>query len=52
MTRVDKMMKTSGSVSVKMTSFGIEPPGLIVAIHTGDDVKLTFDWMTAPAEAK
>src|SRR4051812_4352417 len=44
MTRVDKMMKTSGSVSVKMTSFGIEPPGLIVAIHTGDDVKLTFDW--------
>ena len=52
MTRVDKMMKTSGNVTVKMTSFGIEPPGLVVAIHTGDDVKLTFDWMTAPAEVK
>ena len=52
MTRADKTMKTSGSVTVKMTSFGITPPGLIVAIHTGDDVKITFDWVTAPAEAK
>ena len=52
MTRDDKTLKTTGATSVKMTSFGIEPPGLIVLIHTGDDVKLTFDWVTGVAEAK
>ena len=52
MTRADKMMKTTGSTSVKMTSFGITPPGLIVAIKTGDDVKLTFEWNTGASEAK
>ena len=52
MTRADKMLKITGSTSVKMTSFGITPPGLIVAIKTGDDVKLTFEWNTGVSEAK
>ena len=52
MTRDDKTLKTTGATSVKMTSFGIEPPGLVVLIHTGDDVKLTFDWVTGVSEAK
>jgi len=51
-TRGDKTLKTAGSASVKMTSFGIEPPGLILGIKTGDEVKITFDWTTGAAEAK
>ena len=50
MTRTDKTLKTTGSTSVKMTSFGIQPPAPAVAlglIKTGDDVKLTFEWNTA-----
>ncbi|HTD67686.1 MAG TPA: YceI family protein [Candidatus Limnocylindria bacterium] len=56
MTRVDKTkMKTSGTTSVKMTSFGIQPPSPKIAlgfISTGDDVKITFEWMTAAPETK
>ena len=55
MTRTDKTMKTTGTTSVKMTSFGITPPALdlaIAAIRTGDDVKITFDWVTGVSEAK
>ena len=54
MTRVDKdKLKFSGSTSVKMTSFGIEPPTKFGAFSTGDQVKLTFEWLTArKAEAK
>ncbi len=56
MTRVDKMkMKTTGATSVKMTSFGIKPPAPKVAlglISTGDDVKITFEWITAAPEKK
>jgi polyisoprenoid-binding protein YceI len=55
MTRTDKTMKTTGSTTVKMTSFGITPPALnlaIAAIRTGDEVKITFDWVTAVSEAK
>jgi hypothetical protein len=41
-----KRLKLSGSVSVKMTSFGIEPPSpTFLPIKTGDEVKLLFDWM-------
>ena len=50
MTRTDKAIKTVGTTSVKMTSFGIQPPAPAVAlglIKTGDDVKLTFEWNTA-----
>ena len=55
MTRSDKTLKTTGTTSVKMTSFGITPPALdlaIAAIRTGDEVKITFDWVTAVSEAK
>jgi len=54
MTRVDKdKLKFSGSTSVKMTSLGIEPPTKFGAFSTGDQVKLTFEWLTArKAEAK
>ena len=50
MTREGQTMKTVGSTSVKMTSFGIQPPAPKVAlglISTGDDVKITFEWQTA-----
>lgn len=55
MTRTGNTIKTSGTTSVKMTSFGIQPPAPAVAlglIKTGDDVKLTFEWVTAASEAK
>jgi hypothetical protein len=52
-TRVDKdKLKVSGSTSVKMTDYKIEPPAPKIAlgmIKTGDEVKLTFDWVTAKA---
>ncbi len=56
-TRADdsKMQITSGKIPLKMTSFKIEPPcpkiGLGL-IKTGDDVNVSFDWMTAKAESK
>ena len=51
MTRVDKdKLKFTGSTSVKMTSFGIEPPKLIGILSTGDDVKITFEWLAAKKE--
>jgi hypothetical protein len=52
MTRADKTIKTTGNTSVKMTSFGITPPGLILGIKTGDDVTITFDWVSGVTEAK
>lgn len=51
MVRVEKgKLKFTGVTTVKMTSFGIQPPAPKIAlglISTGDDVKLTFEWMTA-----
>jgi hypothetical protein len=39
-------LKFSGTVSLKMTSFGIQPPEPpLLGIKTGDDVKLIFDWV-------
>ena len=52
MTRADQTLKINGSTKIKMTSFGIEPPGLILGIKTGDEVTITFDWSTGPVEAK
>jgi hypothetical protein len=53
----DKKLKITGSTSVKMTQFGIQPPAPAIAlgmIKTGDEVKLIFEWMvgqkTAPAK--
>ena len=50
MSKVDeKKIKVSGTTKVKMTDFKIEPPApkiALGAIKTGDDVKLTFEWLT------
>jgi hypothetical protein len=46
----DKKLKISGSVTIKMTDFKVEPPAPKIAmgmIKTGDEVKLIFDWMVA-----
>jgi hypothetical protein len=48
-------LKVSGVTKVKMTDFKIDPPApkiALGAIKTGDDVKITFEWLTqqkAPA---
>jgi|ERR1043166_2106134 polyisoprenoid-binding protein YceI len=51
-------LKTTGVANLKMTEFGIKPPAPALAIgliKTGDDVKITFEWLTAiapkPADA-
>lgn len=44
-------LKVTGVVSLKMTDFGISPPAPDIGlglIKTGDDVKLTFEWLTEP----
>ena len=46
----DKKLKISGSTTVKMTDFKIEPPAPKIAlglIKTGDPVKIIFDWNVA-----
>jgi hypothetical protein len=55
----DKKLKVTGTTSVKMTDFKIDPPAPKIAlgmIKTGDDVKVIFEWMVgqraAPAAAK
>jgi len=52
-TRADKdKLKVSGSTGVKMTDYKIQPPAPKIAlgmIKTGDEVKLTFDWLTSKA---
>ena len=51
MEMVGAKLKTTGLVPVKMTEFGIEPPAPKIGagqIKTGDEVKLSFEWMTAP----
>jgi hypothetical protein len=44
----DDKLKITGNVTVKMTSFGIEPPAPALAgglIKTGDEVNLSFEWL-------
>jgi len=53
----EKKLKISGTTTVKMTDFKIDPPAPKIAmgmIKTGDEVKIIFDWMVgqrAPAAA-
>ncbi len=48
----DKKLKITGTTSLKMTDFKVEPPNpLGLGIKTGDDVKLIFDWMVAQKPA-
>jgi polyisoprenoid-binding protein YceI len=45
----DKKLKVSGTTKVKMTDYKIQPPApkiALGAIKTGDDVKLTWEWLT------
>jgi YceI-like domain len=54
MPTADKKVKISGSITVKMTDFKVEPPAPKIAlgmIKTGDDVKVIFDWVVAPKPA-
>jgi polyisoprenoid-binding protein YceI len=51
----DKQLKVNGTVSIKMSDYGVEAPVLVGILSTGDEVKLKFDWMlvqkAAPAAA-
>jgi hypothetical protein len=50
----EKKIKITGTTSVKMSDFKIEPPAPKLAlgmIKTGDDVKLIFEWMVAQKPA-
>ena len=42
-------LKVTGSVPLKMSSFGIKRPGLL-GMTAKDDIKISFEWLTAPAE--
>ena len=47
----DGKLKVTGSVALKMTEFGVEPPSLTIAgigLKTYDPVKITFEWVLAP----
>jgi len=52
--RVEKTkLKVTGATPLKMTDFGIKPPAPEIAlglIKTGDDVKISFEWLTRQAE--
>jgi polyisoprenoid-binding protein YceI len=47
-----KLKVTAKDIALKMTDFGVEPPKLSIlglgAITTGDDIKVSFEWLTAP----
>jgi polyisoprenoid-binding protein YceI len=50
----DKKLKVTGTTSVKMSDYKVEPPVLVGILSTGDAVKLIFDWplvLQAPAAA-
>ncbi len=48
----DGKLKVTGSTSLKMSDYKVESPKLSIlgigAITTGDDVKISFEWLTAP----
>jgi hypothetical protein len=50
----DRKLKLTGTTSVKMSDYKVEPPVLVGILSTGDAVKLIFDWplvLQAPAAA-
>jgi hypothetical protein len=50
----DKKLKVSGTTPVKMSDFKIDPPKPKIALGmlvTGDEVKLSFDWMVGQRAA-
>jgi polyisoprenoid-binding protein YceI len=47
-----RRLKVTGVTGVKMTDFGIKPPAPSLGlgfIKTGDDVKISIEWITGPA---
>lgn len=42
-----KKVKVTGSVGMKMTDFKITPPVLLGLLTVEDDIKISFEWMTA-----
>jgi polyisoprenoid-binding protein YceI len=53
--QADNKLKVSGAVALKMTDYKITPPAFTIlglsAMKTGDDVKISFDWLTEPRAA-
>jgi len=47
----ERKLKISGSTTVKMSDFKVEPPVLVGILSTGDPVKLSFDWPVAQKAA-
>ena len=48
-------LKSTGSTDLKMTDFGIKPPAPSLGlglIKTADEVKITFEWITAKKATK
>jgi hypothetical protein len=49
-------LKISSSTSLKMTDYGVKPPAPSILglspIKTGDDVKVSFEWLIAPQTTK
>jgi polyisoprenoid-binding protein YceI len=42
-------IKVSGAIPLKMTAFNIKPPEPVgFFIKTGDEVRISFDWLLAP----
>jgi polyisoprenoid-binding protein YceI len=45
-------LKITGATGLKMTEYGVKPPAPTIlgmpTISTGDEVKLTFEWIVAP----
>jgi len=47
----DGKIKVTGSTSLKMSDFGVKPPAPSIGlglIKTGDDIKVSVEWLTAP----
>ena len=46
----DGALRLTGSLPVKMTDYGVDPPtAMLGALKTGDDVTVHFDLVAAPA---
>lgn len=48
-------LKVAGTIGLKMTDYGVVPPAPKIAggfIKTGDEVKISFDWVAAQRTAK
>ena len=48
----DGKLKIAGSTALKMSDYGIPPPTTLGLFTTGDEVKLKFEWLTAPKAAE